>query len=226
MLRQVPSSSIAVSFSTRSTFLPAWIVQQAATQANIAGLDVDATSALGAWVAARLGTPGETCAPVSTLWLPAGELQSQRSRRLIERIEELQPNNSPRVVATLPTGATLHELSRHLQLGDLVARSWPVVLGIPSTALRGGRPHLVQLGGIRRFAEEWDLTVAVDLSGQFDPTWEAEAAVARLGERLGILRISASAPSRTAVGRDRVACRALHAAVDSDHVLEVAVASA
>ncbi len=82
----------------------------------------------------------------------------------------------------------------------------------------------MQLGGIRRFAEEWDLTVAIDLSGQFDPTWEAEAAVARLGERLAILRINASAPSRAAVGRDRVACRALHAAMDRDHFLEVAVA--
>ena len=130
----------------------------------------------------------------------------------------------PRVVATLPTGATLHDLTRHLELGGWLTQSLPVVLGIPSTALKGGRPHLVQLGGIRRFAEEWDLSVAVDLSGQFDPTWEAEAAIARLGERLCLLRISASAPSRAAVGRDRVACRALHAAMDGDHVLEVAVA--
>jgi len=99
-----------------------------------------------------------------------------------------------------------------------------VVVGLPSTALKGGRPHLVQLGAIRRFAEEWDISVAVDLAGQFDPTWEAEAAVARLGERLGLLRISASAPSRAAVGRDRVACRALHAVIDGGHGVGIAVA--
>jgi hypothetical protein len=111
-----------------------------------------------------------------------------------------------------------------LALSAGVVESLPVVLGLSSSALKGGRPHLVQLGGIRRFAEEWDLSVAIDLSGQFDPTWEAEAAVSRLGERLTKLRINGSAPSRAAVGRDRVACRALHAAMDQDHFLEVAVA--
>ena len=47
MSRQVPSSSIAVTVSSRRTFLPGWMVQQAATQAGVDGLDVDATSALG-----------------------------------------------------------------------------------------------------------------------------------------------------------------------------------
>src|SRR4051812_12904299 len=225
MSRQVPSS-IAVTFSSRRALLPGWMMQKVATQAGVDGLDIDATSALGRWLAARPRVPDVTSVPVRTIWLAAGELRSQRSRRLIEAISVIQPDRPPRVVATLPTGATLHELTRNLDLGDWLTQSWPIVLGIPSIALRGGRPHLVQLGGIRRFAEEWDLPVAVDLSGQFDPTWEAEAAIARLGERLCLLRISASAPSRAAVGRDRVACRALHAAMDGDHVLEVAVAPA
>jgi len=225
MSRQVPSS-IAVTFSSRRALLPGWMMQKVATQAGVDGLDIDATSALGRWLAARPRVPDVTSVPVRTIWLAAAELRSQRSRRLIEAICEIQPDRPPRVVATLPAGATLHDLTRNLDLGNWLTQSWPIVLGIPSIALRGGRPHLVQLGGIRRFAEEWDLPVAVDLSGQFDPTWEAEAAIARLGERLCLLRISASAPSRAAVGRDRVACRALHAAMDGDHVLEVAVAPA
>jgi hypothetical protein len=202
------------------------MVQQVATQAGVDGLDVDATYALGRWLAARVRVPDVAYVPVRTVWLAAGELRSPRSRLLIEVMRQNQPDAPPRVVATLPTGATLHELTRHLDLGDWLTQPSQIVLGIPTTALRGGRPHLVQLGGIRRLAEEWDLSVAVDLSGQFDPTWEAEAAIARLGERLCLLRISASAPSRAAVGRDRVACRALHAAMDGDHVLEVAVAPA
>jgi hypothetical protein len=226
MSRQILSSSIAVSFSTRKALLPGWMVQQVATQAGIGCLDVDAASALGAWLAARLPSQDDTYVPVSTMWLPASELHSQRSRRLVERFAGAQPDAPLRVVAILPTGATLHELIRHLELAAWLTQSRRVVLGIPSTSLKGGRPHLVQLGGIRRFAEEWDVSVAVDLSGQFDPHWEAEAAVARLGERLSLLRINASAPSRSAVGRDRVACRALHAAIDGDHVLEVAVAPA
>ena len=206
--------------------VPGWMVQRVATLAGIDSLDVDAASSPGAWLAARLGAADSTYIPVRTIWLPASELRSLRSRRLIERIGALQPDVSPRVVATLPSGATLHELMRQLHVGDWLNQSWQVVLGIPSGTLKGGRPHLVQLGGIRRFAEEWDLSIAVDLSGQFDPTWEAEAAIARLGERLSLLRISTSAPSRAAVGRDRVACRALHAAIDGDHRLEVAIAPA
>jgi hypothetical protein len=224
MSRQLPTSPIAVSFSTRRTLLPGWMAQRVAAQAGIRSLDIDAASALGGWLAARLEAPDGTDIPVSTLWLPAGELHSQRSRRLIERMGQLQPDASPCVVATLPAGVTLHELARHFELAGWLTQSSRVLLGIPSTALKGGRPHLVQLGGIRRFAEEWDLSLAVDLAGQFDPTWEAEAAIARLGERLSLLRISASAPSRAAVGRERVACRALHAAIDGDHVLDVAIA--
>ena len=226
MSRQVPSSPIAVSFSTRRAMLPGWMVQRVATLAGIDSLDVDAASAPGAWLAARLGAADNAYVPVRTIWLPASELRSLRSRRLIERIRALQPDVPPRVVGTLPTGAALHELMRQLDLGDWSNLSRQVVLGIPSATLKGGRPHLVQLGGIRRFAEEWDLSIAVDLSGQFDPTWEAEAAIARLGERLSLLRITTSAPSRAAVGRDRVACRALHAAIDGDLGLEVAVAPA
>jgi hypothetical protein len=200
------------------------MAQRVATQAGIRSLDVDASSALGGWLAARLENLDDTYVPVSTVWLPAGELHSQRSRRLVERIGQLQPDAPPWVVATLPAGTTLYELTRHFELAGWLTQTCRVLLGIPSTALKGGRPHLVQLGGIRRFAEEWDLSVAVDLAGQFDPTWEAEAAIARLGERLSLLRISASAPSRAAVGRDRVACRALHAAIDGDHILDLAIA--
>src|SRR5215203_774239 len=224
MSRQILSSSIAVSFSTRKSLLPGWMVQQVAAQAGIGCLDIDAASALGGWLAARLPGADDTYVPVSTMWLPASELQSQRSRRLVERFADTQPDAPLRVVAILPTGATLHDLIRHLELAAWLTQTWEVVLGIPSTSLKGGRPHLVQLGGIRRFAEEWDLSIALDLSGQFDPTWEAEAAVARLGERLSVLRISAGAPSRSAVGRDRVACRALHAAIDRDQQLDIAVA--
>ena len=162
--------------------------------------------------------------PIRTLWLPASELQSSASRRLIQIFANRQPGLSVRR-CNPPTRRDVARPDEAVALSAGVVKSLPVVLGLPSTALKGGRPHLVQLGGIRRFAEEWDLSVAIDLSGQFDPTWEAEAAVSRLGERLTMLRINASAPSRAAVGRDRVACRALHAAMDQDHFLEVAVAA-
>lgn len=224
MSRQIPSSSLAVNLSTKRVVLPARMVHQVAALAGVGGLDVDVTSPLGRWMGARLAASNYGNVPISSLWVPASELQSPASRRLIEDIANRQSDSCLSIVATLPAGATLNELTTHLALSGGIDKSLPVMLGLPSAALKGGRPHLVQLGGIRRFAEEWDLSVAIDLSGQFDPTWEAEAAVSRLGERLTKLRITASAPSRAAVGRDRVACRALHAAMDRDRYLEVAVA--
>jgi hypothetical protein len=224
MSRQIPSSSLAVTLSTKRVVLPARMVNQMATTAGVDGLDVDVTTSLGRWLAARLAASDLGDVLVRSLWVPASELQSPASRRLIQDIANRQSDSCLSIVATLPAGATLNELATHLALSGGALKSLPVILGLPSSALRGGRPHLVQLGGVRRFAEEWDFSVAIDLSGQFDPTWEAEAAVSRLGERLTKLRISASAPSRAAVGRDRVACRALHAAMERDHFLEVAVA--
>jgi hypothetical protein len=224
MSRQIPSSSLAVTLSTKRVVLTARMVHQVAMLAGFNGLDVDVTTALGRWLGARLAASDLRNVPVRSLWVPAGDIHSPASRRLIGDIASRQSDSCLSVVATLPAGATLNELATHFARPEGVHNSLPVVLGLPSTALKGGRPHLVQLGVIRRFAEEWNLSVAIDLSGQFDPTWEAEAAVSRLGERLTKLRISASAPSRAAVGRDRVACRALHAAMDRDHFLEVAVA--
>ena len=223
MSRTFPPTSIAVSFSTRRANVPSWMAQHIAATAEVDGLDVDATSAVGAWLAARSGSTNVRQVPVRSVWISADDIQSSRTRRLVEKLMDAQPGSPPRVVALLPNGFTLRDLTRSFTPIQSVVQQWPLALGLPSTSLRGGRPHLVQLGGIRRFTEEWDLSVAVDLSGQFDPTWEAEAAIARLGDRLSVLRISASAPSPGAVGRDRVACRALHAAIDREHVLDVAI---
>ena len=223
MSRQLPSSLIAVSLSTRKMMVPTSMVQHSAVVAGVDGMDIDATSPLGAWFTARLGKPETSSIPVRSLWLGADDLDSPRNRRVMQAVMDYQPDGRPLVVALLPNASTLRDLTRNLQPRRLSSLPWPVALGLPSLALKGGRPHLVRLGGIRRFAEEWNLSVAVDLSGQFDPTWEAEAAVARLGDRLSILRISAAAPSRAAVGRDRVACRALHAAIDRDQELDIAV---
>jgi hypothetical protein len=223
MPRRVSGTSIAVSFSTRGAFMPAWMVQHVATMAEVDGIDVDATSPLAAWLAARSGAAEKPHVPIRTLWLPLDNLRLPRTRRLLESIVEHEPDAPPLVVLLLPGTTTVRELSRNLAPSRQSLPLPRVAIGLPSTDLRGGRPHLVQLGGIRRFTEEWDLTVALDLSGRFDPTWEAEAAVVRLGERLSVLRMPASAPSQGAVGRDRVACRALHAAVDRDNVLDIAI---
>ena len=225
MPRRSSGSPIAVSFSTRGALMPAWMAQHVAASASVDGVDVDATSPLGAWLAARFGTIERPYMPVRTIWLSLDGLRSARGRALIERVNRQQPECGPLVITLVSGASTLRDLSRTFEAVSAISNPWSVAIGLPPSALKGGRPHLVQLGGIRRFAEEWDLTVAVDLAGRFDPTWEAEAAVARLGNRLSLLRLPASAASRSAVGRDRVACRALHAAIDRAELLDVAIAS-
>jgi hypothetical protein len=223
MPRRFPGTSIAVSFSTRGAFMPAWMVQHVTAVAGLDGVDVDATSPLGAWLAARMGTAEKPYVAVRTIWIPADGVRSSRNRRLIDATIAHQAEAPPLVVIMLPGASTVRELARSSEALRAAAEHWRVAMGLPAAALRGGRPHLVQLGGIRRFAEEWDLFVALDLSGRFDPTWEAEAAIARLGERLAVLRVPASAPSRGAIGRDRVACRALHAALDRERPIDIAI---
>lgn len=222
MPRRVPGSSLTISLSTNGTLMPGWMAQHVAATAGIGGIDLDTSTIAGRWFAARTSAT-EQYVPVRSIWVPRADFQTSRSRRIIESVQERQQDRPALVVVTLPTSATLRSIAGEL---DAVRSAWadgPVALGLASGALRGGRPHLVQLGTLRHFAEEWDLAIALDLAGKFDPTWEAEAAIARVGGRLRLLRLRTSAPSRAAVGRDRVACRALHATVDRGHEVDIAI---
>lgn len=98
-----------------------------------------------------------------------------------------------------------------------------VVVALRSRHLWGGRRHLAHLTMLRRLTEEWDLGLAIDLAGPFDPQWEAEAAVLRLGPRLELLRLRSLATDAGAVDRDRVARRALRAAIEQRRDVLVAV---
>ncbi len=205
--------------------MPAWMVQHVAAIASVDGVDVDATSPLVAWLAARAGTAENPYVPIRSVWATIDGFRSTRVRGFIDSTIQKQQEAPPLVIIVLPGNSTLRDLSRTFQPAVTTALGSHMAIGLSAASLRGGRPHLVQLGGIRRFAEEWELFLAIDLSGRFDPTWEAEAAIARVGERLSVLRMPNSAPSRTAVGRDRVACRALHAAIDRTERLDVALSS-
>jgi len=202
------------------------MVQHVAAGAAVDGIDVDAGAPVSLWLAGIVGTSEWAALPIRSIWISPASLKTKRSRHLLETITERQMTRPPLLVVAMPAAFSVRELARDVQQQLMPLRHWPVAIGMPSIALRGGRPHLVQLGALRHFAEEWDFILAVDLAGRFDPTWEAEAAIARLGNRLGLLRIRTTASSRSAVGRDRVACRALHAALDRERPVDIAVAPA
>ncbi len=98
-----------------------------------------------------------------------------------------------------------------------------VVLAIRTSRLVGGRRHLATLTALRRLTEEWNLGVALDLTGNFDPQWEAEAAIVRLGSRLALLRVGSRAIGPGPIDRDRVARRAVRAAIERCPHLSVSV---
>jgi hypothetical protein len=103
------------------------------------------------------------------------------------------------------------------KLAEFLQRSgYPctVAVGLRGAVLVGGRRHLAGLTLLRRQAEEWGVQLALDLTGPFDPYWEAEAAVLRLSERLAFVRASAASMLPTATGAQRVARRGIRAAIE------------
>lgn len=64
-----------------------------------------------------------------------------------------------------------------------------VAIGIRASTGRHGHDQLVEFLNLRHAAEEWDLDLALDLTGSIPPTFEAEAAVLRLLPRLTIVRM-------------------------------------
>jgi hypothetical protein len=100
-----------------------------------------------------------------------------------------------------------------------------IALGLRARHLEGGRRHLARLTLLRRSLEEWGLGVALDLSGPFDPQWEAEAAILRLAGRVALIRVGTLALSPAAVDRSRVARRALRTAFEVSPTLPVALSS-
>lgn len=226
MPRRMPGSQVTISLSTRDSLMPAWVAQHVAAESGINGIDIDAMTPLGAWLADRSGALDRPYIHVRSIWIPMARLASRRDHRLITSLVERQDGRAPLIVAVMNGPVAVRELSRAMQAILASLNALPLAIGLPANALRGGRPHLVQLGGLRRFAEEWELSMAVDLAGRFDPTWEAEAAMSRLGDRLSLVRVRSTAPSRTAVGQDRVACRALHAAIDRGQTVDVSICPA
>jgi len=97
------------------------------------------------------------------------------------------------------------------------------VLGLRSGHLIGGRRHLADLGVLRRVCEEWGLGVAIDATKVAETGWEAEAAVARLGGTLHLLRIGTRSANSHAAGGDRLARRALLAATDAPHDVQISL---
>lgn len=89
-----------------------------------------------------------------------------------------------------------------------------IAIGLRSSDLLGTRDHLIALAALRRYAEEWDVHLAIDLSGRVDPAWEVEAALMRLLPRLSVIRLRLPGYGQGRQGLDRTTARAVATLTD------------
>lgn len=74
-------------------------------------------------------------------------------------------------------------------VADRSRTSARIAVGVRAIDFADDRRHLDQLTATRRMAEEWDLDIALDLTGAVSRHWEAEAAIIRLLPRLTLVRL-------------------------------------
>jgi hypothetical protein len=133
---------------------------------------------------------------IRAVWLPpsySGPLTDRRVERLRAFLTRAAMRHGLRSIALAPTSTTSTPgvpLSRVVQQ---VAELHGVRLALEVRAtsiLRQGGSHLDRVANVRRFAEEWDLDIALDLTGRDLAGWETEAALMRLFPRLTQVRIA------------------------------------
>ncbi len=133
---------------------------------------------------------------VRSVWLPEflhGFAEEPRAHRLEEFLRHGQGELGLRelIVPRLQAdGTNGFNVSRHAR--DFAKRSHGVVrlvIGIRAESLIRSANHLDRIVSIRRAVEEWDLDVALDLTGTISPRWESEAAIAKVLPRLTVVRI-------------------------------------
>jgi len=197
-----------------------------AEAAGVTAISLDLSSSWARWLVSRQALPAVR---VASVWLgqpwkrdrPAPALQYDRfamSHRLNAATLAIDLGGPDGRIASpaflIPWVA---------QTRRRVSRDCRLLVAIRGRHLVGGRPHLAELTALRHLVEEWDLGIALDLAYTVDPTWEAEAAVFRLGNHLRLLRVPTSALDRFAIGKDRVISRAVAAAIDQGMPPEIAL---
>jgi hypothetical protein len=130
---------------------------------------------------------------IRAVWLPArysGLAADLRADRLGSFLDRAATHNGLRAIAmprrAIAQGTALYATAR--RLAD--ARGVRIAVEVGAAALLDEPgSHLDRVANIRRFAEEWELDIALDLGCGDLAGWEAEAALMRLFPRLSLVRI-------------------------------------
>jgi len=223
-----PPNPIAASLSTRY-ILPfgASFTAQTAASCRCAALDIDLARPLFAGRAAANRLDPAGVAP-AVLWLSAKRALGDEAPPIAPIIGRWLGVAPAVLVVDLPQrlDENLAAMVSAYRLAEQLGRhglECQIAVGLRGDHLAGGRRHLANLTLLRRHAEEWGVLVALDLTGSFDPYWEAEAGVLRLGERLAVVRVNADAALPSAADTDRVARRAIRAAIEQRPDVRVSI---
>ncbi len=112
-------------------------------------------------------------------------------------------------------------------VSDRSKTSARIAIGIRGIDLVDDRRHLDQLSATRRMAEEWDLDIALDLTGNVSMNWEAEAAILRLLPRLTLVRLHpwiGTDGAGSSEGRQSIAGRTIAMLVDQGYAGNISLA--
>ena len=200
---RIPASSPSLTLSTSgASVLTVASLPSAALASGADGLDVDlARGSLRLRLASLMTKAAAAGTGIRSIWLPpprtsprngcwSGACSDQAWLRnhtgsvdlvIIDRAER-----GP--IGTVPLDG--------VSIRSMAPATTQIAISLRSSDLEGTRDHLIALAMLRRYAEEWDFQVALDLSGRVDPAWEVEAALIRLFPRLTLVRL------RLPIGRD------------------------
>lgn len=206
------SSGPRFALSSRSTPLLGFEdLARAAHASSLDGTDLDLTASAFSRRIAGNGRLNDL-EGVASLWISS-------SPRSLDEVATHGPGLGTGMIVvdeergSVPNGR--EQLATAIKARGLVPPQSRVALAVRPRNPEAGRAHLARLSLLRNFAEEWDLDLALDLSGPIDWLWEAEAAVFRLAPRLRLLRIVQPLPALDAQTRTRMTQRTIAACVDA-----------
>lgn len=203
---------------------------------GVDGIQHDLAGPFALWNLRPGNTGSETNANLTALWLPrcpGGFFVNWQQNRILRTAWSVAEGLGPhQIVVDCPTVA---ETSRRRVIPSTAARYFGrvraelppnarIAIALRPNQLSGGRTHLNDLGRLRRFAEEWDVDIALDLSAPVDRFWEAEAAIWRLTPRLQIVRFGALNARFGRRTEPRLAARVLAALADGGYAGRIAIA--
>lgn len=174
---------------------------ESASEHEFYSVDVDLRSSwiTPSWTVTEMRLSG-TMVRIRSVWIPgimAGPFSKLRTDRLMEFLRGCRNDHGLRTIV-IPRAAHVRHgssLGPHIRqfAAERTGSSPRMAVGIRAVDLGGQKGHLDHIRSIRHLAEEWDLDVALDLTGPVPRDWEAEAAIVRLLPRLALVRIAPEA---------------------------------